>query len=202
MIERHRAVFMERAFATQDGDDGGDAEGFYLCRPQRELDLIAYVLMNWQTGVSLKEIEPGPEKDRLTKFWCKYKLGSKWVTLFYAEEIQAPGSPPCIIARRIESKGKDKKMKKVPGRIVVLREQVFNAIDEVHCGNGHVGMERTSNYCQEQYFYCTQRLIRIYCGTCFTCMRKYPITKPARGSRKPILSKAFCNRFQLDLIDF
>jgi hypothetical protein len=33
-------------------------------------------------------------------------------------------------------------------------------------------------------------------------MRKNPITKPARGSRKPILSKDFCIRFQLDLIDF
>jgi hypothetical protein len=37
MIERHKAVFMEKAFAPQDGDDGGDAEGFHLCRPQNEL---------------------------------------------------------------------------------------------------------------------------------------------------------------------
>jgi hypothetical protein len=79
MIERHRAVFMERAFATPDVDDGGDAKGFHLCRPQRELDLIAYVVMNWQTGISLKEMEPDPDKDQLTKFWHKYKLGSKWV---------------------------------------------------------------------------------------------------------------------------
>jgi hypothetical protein len=87
MIERHRAVFMERAFATPDSDDVGDVEGFHLCRPQRELDLIAYIVMNWQTGVSLKEMEPGPEKDWLTKFGRKYKLGSKWVTLFHTEEI-------------------------------------------------------------------------------------------------------------------
>ncbi len=202
MIERHKAVFMERAFATQDDDDGGDAEGFHLCRPQRELDLIAQVVMNWQTDVCLKEMEPGPKKDWLTKFWRKYNLGSKWVALFHAEEIQAPGSPPCIIVRRIENKGQGKKTKKVPGRIVVSRKQVFNAIDEWHCGNGHVGKESTSTYYQEQYFNCTQRLVRIYCATCFTCMWKNPITKPARGRRKPILSKTFCDRFQLDLIDF
>ncbi len=160
--------------------------------------------MNWQTGVNLKEMEPGPEKDRLTKFWCKYKLGSKWVTLFHAEEIQAPGAPPhSIDVRRIESKGKGKKTKKLLlGRIVVLREQVFYAIDEWHCGNGHVGMERASTYCREQYYNCTQRLVRIYCVTCFTCMRKNPITKSARGSWEPSLSKEFHNRFQLDLIDF
>jgi hypothetical protein len=124
------------------------------------------------------------------------------VTLIHAEEIQAPGVPSCIVVRRIESKGKGKKIKKVPERIVVLREQVFSAIDEWHRSNGHVGMERTSTYCQEQYFNCTQRLVRINCMTCFTCMRKNPITKPARGSRKPILSKEFCDRFQLDLFDF
>jgi hypothetical protein len=44
MIERHRAVFKERTFATPDGDDGGDAEGFYLCRLQSKPDLIAYVV--------------------------------------------------------------------------------------------------------------------------------------------------------------
>jgi hypothetical protein len=201
MIERHRAVFKERAFAPQDADDGGDAEGFHLCRPQKELDLIAYIVMNWQTGVNLKEMEPGSERDRLTRFWRKYNLGDKWVTLFHAEEIQVPGLPPCVIVRRLEGKGKDKK-KKVAGRIVVSREQVFNVINEWHCGNGHVGMERTSTYCQEKYFNCTWRLVRIYCLTCFTCMRKNPVTKPAWASREPILSQAFCNSFQLEPINF
>ena len=82
MIERHRAVFMERAFATQDGNDRGNVEGFHLCRPQKELDLIANVVMNWQTGVNLKEIQLGPDKDWLTKFWRRYKLGNKRVTYF------------------------------------------------------------------------------------------------------------------------
>jgi hypothetical protein len=124
------------------------------------------------------------------------------LTIIHAEEIQARGSPPRIIVRRIESKGKGKKTVKVPGRIVVSREQVFSAIDEWHHGNGHVGMERTYTYCREQYFNCTQRLVRIYCATCFTCMRKNLIAKRARGKRKPILSKALHDRFQLDLIDF
>ncbi len=46
MIERHRAVLVERAFATPDGDDEGDAEGFHLSRTQSELDLIAYIVMH------------------------------------------------------------------------------------------------------------------------------------------------------------
>jgi hypothetical protein len=74
MIERHKAVFMDRVFATQDGNDVGDAEGFHLCRPQKELDLIAYIVMNWQTGVNFKEMELGSEKDWLTKFGADISL--------------------------------------------------------------------------------------------------------------------------------
>jgi hypothetical protein len=156
-------------------------EGFHLCRTHEELDLIAYVLSNWQPGINLKEMKPGPKREWLTNFWRKSKPGNKWVTLFHAEEIQYPGSTPCSIVRRLEGKRKGKKKK--PGRIVVSQEQVFDAIDEWHPGNGHVGTERTSTYCQEKYFNCTQRLVRIYCSTCFTCTRKNPVTKPARGSK-------------------
>ncbi len=46
-----------------------------------------------------------------------------------------------------KGKGKKKKKKKKPGRIAISREQVFDAIDEGHSGNGHVGMERTATYC-------------------------------------------------------
>ena len=38
--------------------------------------------------------------------------------------------------------------------------------------------------------------------TCFTCMKKNPVTKKIRGSIKPIFSKNFRDRFQVDLIDF
>ncbi len=50
------------------------------------------------------------------------------MTLFHAEEIQVTCSTPCTTVRRLEDKGKGKKNK--PGRIVVSREQVFDAIDE------------------------------------------------------------------------
>ncbi len=172
---------------------------FHLCRPKEELDLIAYIIGNWQPGFILKEMEHGPERDMLTKIWCKCKLGNKWMTLFHDEEIKVLGSSPHTIVRRLEGKGKGKKKK--PGRIVVSREQLFDAIDEWHRGNDHVGMERTATYCQEKHFNCTQRLVRIYCLTCFVCMRKNPVTKLANVSRKPILSQNFCGRFKIDLID-
>jgi hypothetical protein len=117
------------------------------------------------------------------------------LALFHAEERKVPGSTSCAIVRRLEGKGKGKKM--TSGRIAVSRKQVSDAIDEWHCENGHIGIERTVTYCQEKYFNCTQWLVRIYCLTCLVCMRKNPVTKPARGSRKPILSQLFVIGFRL-----
>ncbi len=51
MIERHSKNFMERVFAPLDGDDGCEMEVFHLCKPQEELDPIAYVVSNWQPGM-------------------------------------------------------------------------------------------------------------------------------------------------------
>jgi hypothetical protein len=65
-----------------------------------------------------------------------------------------------------------------------------------------MGQERTWGYCREKYFNITQELIKHYCKTCSICVKKNPVTQPARGSRKPIRSVHFRDRFQIDLIDF
>jgi transposase InsO family protein len=65
-----------------------------------------------------------------------------------------------------------------------------------------MGQERTWVYCREKYFNINQELIKHYCKTCPVCMKKNCMTQPARGSRKPIRSIHFRDRFQIDLIDF
>ncbi len=57
-------------------------------------------------------------------------------------------------------------------------------------------------YCREKYFNITQELIKHYYETCPVCLKKNPVTQPARGSRKPIRSVHFRDRFQIDLTDF
>ena len=192
LVEKHREIFMARAFPPNQDDEG---DGMLLCRPQSELDYIAHVVTNWQAGIQVKEMEKGPERDRLAQFRKQNPKGNKYKDLFHVEEILVPGSDtPRTVIRRVE-KGNI-------GRIVVSRETVFDAIDEWHRQNGHMGQERTWGYCREKYFNCTQSLVRIYCETCFTCMQKNPATKAQKGSRKPIRSRSFRERFQIDLIDF
>jgi hypothetical protein len=54
-----------------------------------------------------------------------------------------PHEEPCIVLRRREL---DEDGKNDAGRIVVSREQVFDAIDEWHQGNAHMGQERTCDF--------------------------------------------------------
>ena len=84
----------------------------------------------------------------------------------------------------------------------VERAQVFHCIDEWHRDNGHMDQEKTWGYCKEKYYNVSQALVKHYCKTCPACMKKNPITQQAKGSRKPIRSRRYRDRFQIDLIDF
>lgn len=202
MIEKHRRLFMARAFppVPVDGGDEGDTDTGLWCRPQQELDYIVYVLSNWQVNVNLKQMPAGPEKDKLTKFRRDHKGGNKFKKKYHLETIQVPGDEPRTVIRRLEENERTGRLE--IGRIVLSRESVFQAIDEWHRSTGHLGQERTWGFCKEKFYNCGQRLVGIYCELCVPCMHKNPVTKPQRGSRKPILSRFFRLRFQIDLIDF
>ena len=105
--------------------------------------------------------------------------------------------------RRLEfNKEEGRIVEKEEGRIVISREELFDAINEWHHLNGHLGQERTWEYCRTKYWNVTQDHAKHYCMTCFTCMKKNPVTSKVKGSIKPIFSKSFRDRFQVDLIDF
>ena len=88
-----------------------------------------------------------------------------------------------------------------PGQFVVSQEDMFDIIDELHRANGHMGQERTHSMIAPKYYSITQDMVRIYCRTCHVCMEKNPTIQPHVGAKKPIYSSAWCDRFQVDLID-
>ncbi len=106
--------------------------------------------------------------------------------------------PHAVVKRMVENE----EGKMVVGGIVTCRENVFEAIDEWYWGNGHLGLERTWMYCKNTYWNVSQEHVRIYLKTCLTCMKKNPVTRTFKGTCKPLFSKSFCDRFQLDFIDF
>ena len=206
ILEKHRKAFYLKAFPPQDPDkefEKSQAKSASIpqCRPQTEVDHIKYVVENWQVGTEICTMQDGPGKSALLHFRRTHPTGNKYIHQYTVEEIWAPGDPkPRTVLRRLE-KNKDTQLLD-PGRIVLSREEVFDGINEWHHFAGHMGQERTWGYCQEKYWNVTQQHVRYFCTTCFECMRKNPVPKKLRGSIKPIFSKNFRDRFQVDLIDF
>jgi hypothetical protein len=200
IVNMHRRAFMERAFPpdAEFNNQHKAAASINSARPQKELDYIEYVVKHWQHGIELKDMLPSLEKDKLTEFRRLHKKGNKYCHQYFLEEISIPGNDDIqFVVRRRETgknKGKD--------RIVLSREKVFDAIDDWHRGNGHMGQERTWKFCRDKYWNVTEKCVRIYSETCLVCMKKNPPTKNVKGSIKPIQSWQFRDRFQIDLIDF
>jgi hypothetical protein len=166
-----------------------------VCCPKIEVDYIKYVLQNWDKGTVIRKMEDGEDKKRLLNFRQKNKKGQKYIHQYYLDEVLAPGDlEPRQVLRRLE-------FKKEEGRTVISREELFDAINEWHHLNGHLGQERTWEYCRTKYWNVTQDHAKHYCMTCFTWMKKNPVTSKVKGSIKPIFSKSFWDRFQVDLID-
>ena len=90
----------------------------------------------------------------------------------------------------------------VPGGVILCRETIFEAINKWHRGNGHLGTERTWTFGKTKYWNISQEHIRMYLKTCLTCMKNNPVSRNEKGSCKPIVSRSYCDRFQMDLIDF
>ena len=197
---RHRQAFMDKAFPPQKETTYANAQVksacMKTCRPQSDIDYIIYVITHWQKGTEAKSLPPGPERDRLISFCSNNRCGNKYIHQYFTDEVFAPGdTAPRTVLRKYNKDGSE-------GRIVVSREQLFDAIDEWHEHSGHLGQERTWKFCRSKDANVTQDHVKFYCQTCFACMKKNPVTKTEKGSRKPIFSKNFQDRFQIDLTDF
>jgi hypothetical protein len=70
-VAAHWLEFMQRAFPHQPANigkaktQGAATASIKACRLQSEVGFIVYILMNWQVGVWLTELNPGTERDRL-----------------------------------------------------------------------------------------------------------------------------------------
>lgn len=202
VVAEHRALFMQRAFGTgneahkQLADNMHDSDSRESSvRHENELENICYILKHWGGDINLKEIQDDEIlRKKLSKFRRDHAVGKHHVGKFHFHEITLPSGERRNILRRIE-RGE-------VGRIVVSRERIFDAINEWHRGGvGHFGSERTWKSCRQKYWNCSQKLVRLFCDLCPECFQKNPTIKTVKGSRKPIKSRLFRERFQIDLID-
>ena len=144
---RHREAFMAKAFPIELGIKSHtsvqvQSGSTKTCRPQSEVDYIIHVINHWEKGTEVNKLPPGPDRDRLVQFRRQHRAGNKYVHQYFTEEVWAPGDAlPRTVPRKYNKDG-------TPGRIIVSREQLFDAIDEWHQHCGYLGQERTWKYCK------------------------------------------------------
>jgi hypothetical protein len=66
-------AFMERAFppdvdVSHEENAKKKSASILVCRPQRELDYIQYVVKNWQVDVEIRKMVPGFDRDEIIAF--------------------------------------------------------------------------------------------------------------------------------------
>ncbi len=195
MSEKHRQAFMALAFPPDDDKEYENSQAksasIPTCRSKKEYEYIKYVVRNWEKGTNIRQMGQGEHRDRLLQFRQQHRNGQKYKDQYFLENILPPGqTEPRKVLRRYEHAIKhDKTSPMIEGRIVTCEEDLFDAIDEWHSANGHLGFERTWTYCQEKYWNVTQDHVDFFCKTCHACSKSNPATKKLTGSIKPIFSK-------------
>ncbi len=93
VVAAHQLEFMQRAFPPQPANvgkkktQGAATASIKACRPQSVVDYIMYILMHWQVGVRLTDLNPGTERDRLQKFHRQHNNGPKITGKYCLEQI-------------------------------------------------------------------------------------------------------------------
>jgi hypothetical protein len=206
ITKRHRKAFYLMAFPPIDPDKDFEkpqskSASIPQCRPQTEVDYIKYVVENWQVGTEIRTMQEGPEKNALLHFRRNHKGGNKYVHQYTVDEIWAPGDlEPRTVLRRLE-KNKDTQLVEA-GRIILSREEVFDGINEWHYNNGHLGQERTWEYCKAKFGMSPKTMSGIIALHALHAFAKTQSPRSSRGPSSQFLSKNFQDRFQVDLIDF
>ena len=72
LIEKHHQEFMKRTFSVRtlatDVPLTTASASIKMCRPQKDIDYIIYILKNWRVGINIKFMDPCPEKESISKF--------------------------------------------------------------------------------------------------------------------------------------
>jgi hypothetical protein len=67
----HRKAFMKKAFPERNQVHSNaqvQSGSIKSCRPTAKVDYIIYVISNWEKGIQVKNMFPGPDRDRLIAF--------------------------------------------------------------------------------------------------------------------------------------
>jgi hypothetical protein len=124
------------------------------------------------------------------KFCRENPQGHNYVRFFEVEEAKAIDGSPKMILKHQKT-----------GGIASNMLDVFDIIQEAHCRQGHLKVEKTLANCTPAFYSPTYELCRLFINHCFVYHKKHPNVPARKGEKKLILSFEFRDRFQVDLIN-
>ena len=197
LIENHRRLFLENAFGlnvdgTSLGEDFMPKKQFRSVKSVEQYNQMVRILSRWGDDEFVKNASAKCDAaNDFRRFRRQNKTGYMYSKDFYVQDRElVDGSFKKVLVKRSDNS------------IVSDMLSVFDVIDEAHRGGGHMGIDRTLQATKPMYHSPTQELVTIYCSLCYVCQEKTPVIPARKGAKKPIISSAFRDRFQVDLIDF
>jgi hypothetical protein len=124
------------------------------------------------------------------KFCRENPQGHNYIRFFEVEQAKAIDESLKMILKH-----------KKTGGIVSNMLDIFDVIQEAHCRQGHLKVEKTLVKCTPAFYSPTYELCRLFINNCFVCHEKHPNVPARKGAKKPILSSKFRDCFQVDLIN-
>ena len=80
-------------------------------------------------------------------------------------------------------------------------EETYDVIKRAHTATGHGGRDRMTKHLSMKYANITREVVELFKSYCVTCQEKRKRQMTKGVIVKPILSKDFGSRSQVDLID-
>jgi hypothetical protein len=198
ILEKHRTMFLQHAFGINpDGTAVNQAvlpdclKKYKSVKTVEQYSDMVRCLTYWGEDEYLATApEDDMEASRIYRFRRQHLQGYNYAKYFRIEETKSlDGSAKKILIHK-NTEG-----------IVVHMLAVFDVIHEAHCRLGHSAVDKTFVGTKPAHYSPTYELVKIYCENRYVCMEKQPTVPPRKGTKKPIMSSEFRDRFQVDLID-
>jgi len=196
LTENHRRLFLEKAFGlnlggTSLGDDFMPKKQYRSVKSVEQYNEMVRILSLWGDDEFVKNASANCDAaNDFRRYRRKNKNGYMYSKDFYVQNREL-----------LDGSFKNVLVKKSDNSIVSDMLSLFDVIDEAHRAGGHMGIDRTLQATKPTYHSPTQELVTIYCQLCYVCKEKTPVIPVRKGAKKPIISSAFRDRFQVDLID-
>lgn len=183
LYAQHKAAFNKQAFSI-------DANG---ASPVRMNGSFVLTEREWEHHVQLLTNWNSENKEDRQRFRAANKFGYVIAKKYKLFTSTLPDGTQVQRLIKIE-KGNE-------SRLFLHQLQVFDAIHEAHVDVGHLKRDRTWMSVKSRYYNVPQNLVALYISLCPICNTENPSVPAPRGAKKPILSNAFRDRFQIDLVD-